>query len=123
MKKIVFCCLAVLCLTACNNSKKQTPPQENEIAMEQTFCQSCGMPLASAEQFGTEADGSQSTDYCAYCYKDGKFLQDCTMDEMIEHCAQFVEEFNKDSEKKVTREEAIAQMKEFFPHLKRWKKE
>ena len=25
-----------------------------------------------------------------YCYKDGQFLQDCTMDEMIEHCAQFV---------------------------------
>jgi hypothetical protein len=29
------------------------------------------------------------------------------MDEMIEHCAQFVEEFNKDSDKKVTQEEAV----------------
>ena len=42
------------------------------------------------------------------------------MDEMIEHCAQFVEEFNKDSEQKVTKEEAIAMMKQEFPKLKRW---
>ncbi|WP_349875433.1 zinc ribbon domain-containing protein, partial [Bacteroides cellulosilyticus] len=46
--------------------------------------------------------------------------RDCTMDEMIEHCAQFVEEFNKDSEQKVTKEEAIAMMKQEFPKLKRW---
>jgi hypothetical protein len=39
---------------------------------------------------------------------------------MIEHCAQFVEEFNKDSEQKVTKEEAIAMMKQEFPKLKRW---
>jgi hypothetical protein len=91
--------------------------------MEQKFCQSCGMPMMSVEQFGTNADDSQNTDYCVYCYKNGAFLQDVTMDEMVEHCAQFVEEFNKDSEHKVTREEAIAQMKEYFPHLKRWKKQ
>ena len=71
------------------------------------FCQSCGMPLTSDEVCGTNADGSLSADYCTYCYQQGKFAQDCTMDEMIEHCAQFVEEFNKDSEQKVTKEEAI----------------
>ena len=58
--------------------------------------------------------------HCTYCYQQGKFAQDCTMDEMIEHCAQFVEEFNKDSEQKVTKEEAIAMMKQEFPKLKRW---
>ena len=62
--------------------------------MEQKFCQSCGMPLTD-EILGTNADGSKNEDYCIYCYKDGKFLQDCTMDEMIEHCAQFVDEVNK----------------------------
>ncbi len=56
---------------------------------EQRFCQSCGMPLTE-EVLGTNADGSKNEDYCMYCYKDGKFLQDCTMEEMIEHCAQFV---------------------------------
>lgn len=80
--------------------------------MEMKFCQSCGMPLTSDEVCGTNADGSLSADYCTYCYQQGKFAQDCTMDEMIEHCAQFVEEFNKDSEQKVTKEEAIAMMKQ-----------
>jgi hypothetical protein len=90
--------------------------------MEQKFCQSCGMPLMVPEQFGTNVDGTQNPDYCTYCYKDGAFLQDITMDEMIEHCAQFVEEFNKDSEQKITREEVVAQMRAYFPLLKRWKK-
>ena len=90
--------------------------------MEATFCQSCGMPMTSVDQFGTEKDGSTSPDFCVYCYKEGAFTEDVTMDEMIDHCVQYLDEFNKDSEKKFTKEEAIAQMKEFFPHLKRWKK-
>ncbi len=77
------------------------------------------MPLSDVSDFGTNVDGSPNDEYCKYCYADGKFVQQCTMDEMIEHCAQFVGEFNKDSEHKVTREEAIGQMKMFFPHLKR----
>ena len=39
----------------------------------------------------------------------------CTMDEMITHCAQFVEEFNRESPQKLTREEAIGQMRCTFP--------
>ena len=69
------------------------------------FCQSCGMPLMCNEDCGTDANGSINFDYCKYCYADGKFLQDCTMDEMIEHCAQFVDEVNKHMLKPMTREE------------------
>ena len=47
------------------------------------------MPLTD-DVLGTNADGTKNEDYCMYCYKDGKFLQDCTMEEMIEHCAQFL---------------------------------
>ena len=90
--------------------------------MEQKFCQSCGMPLTD-EILGTNADGTKNGDYCIYCYKDGKFLQDCTMDEMIEHCAQFVDEVNKNLPRPMTKEEYIGQMKTYFPHLKRWRKE
>lgn len=61
----------------------------NKMNKEQKFCQSCGMPLTN-DVLGTNADGSKNEDYCMYCYMDGQFLQDCTMDEMIEHCAQFV---------------------------------
>ena len=55
--------------------------------MEAKLCQSCGMPLSSAEVLGTNADGSLNEEYCTYCYQHGDFAQDCTMDEMIEHCA------------------------------------
>ena len=43
------------------------------------------------------------------------------MEQMIEHCAQFVDEFNKDSEVVYTKEDAITNMKIYFPTLKRWK--
>ena len=89
--------------------------------MEQKFCQSCGMPLTD-DVLGTNADGSKNEDYCMYCYKDGKFLQECTMDEMMEHCAQFVGEVNKGLPQPITKEEYIGQMKMYFPHLKRWRK-
>ena len=62
--------------------------------MEQKFCQSCGMPL-NPEVLGTEKDGSKNEVYCTYCYADGHFTVECTMDEMINQCAQFVDEFNK----------------------------
>ena len=47
------------------------------------FCQGCGMPLTKDEDCGHNEDGSINFDYCKYCYADGKFLQDCTMDEMV----------------------------------------
>jgi len=88
--------------------------------MEQNFCQSCGMPLTE-EHYSTNKDGSVNVEYCAYCFKDGEFTSNVTMDEMIEHCVQYLDEFNKDSGKQLTKEEAVTQMSQFFPHLKRWK--
>ena len=87
--------------------------------MEQKICQSCGMPIDDST-YGKEADGSNNEEYCHYCYADGHFTIDCTMDEMIEHNLKFLNEFNKDSEVKFTLDEARASMKEFFPLLKRW---
>ena len=86
------------------------------------FCQSCGMPLTSVEDCGTNADGSTNFDYCQYCYQDGKFLQECTMDEMIEHCAQFVDEVNKMMPKPMTKDEYKQMMQGFLPMLKRWRR-
>ena len=88
--------------------------------MEQKFCQSCGMPLTN-ENLGTNADGSKNEDYCMYCYKDGKFTQDCTMEEMIESCSQFVDEVNKNMPQPITKDEYKGMMRQFFPMLKRWK--
>ena len=88
--------------------------------MEQKFCQSCGMPLTE-DILGTNADGSKNEDYCQYCYQHGEFLQQMTMDEMIEHCAQFVDEVNKHLPEPITREEYIGQLKTYFPRLNRWR--
>ena len=51
-----------------------------------TICQSCGMPLDFMELRGTEKDGRKSDDYCMYCYKDGHFTYECTMQQMIDLC-------------------------------------
>ena len=85
------------------------------------FCQSCGMPL-NDDVLGTNADGSKNEDYCMYCYKDGNFTNDCTMDEMIDFCAQFVDEVNKNMPKPMTKDEYKQMMHQYFPTLKRWKK-
>jgi len=79
------------------------------------------MPL-NDEVLGTNADESKNKDYCMYCYKDGKFTNNCTMDEMIEFCAQFVDEVNKKLPKPMTKDEYKQMMRQYFPTLKRWKK-
>ena len=68
------------------------------------------MPLTD-DVLGTNADGTKNEDYCMYCYKDGKFLQDCTMEEMIEHCAQFHHEgrIHRTDEDVLPATEALAQ--------------
>ena len=100
------------------------PAKEKHLLLGQLpqFCQSCGMPLTSDSDCGTNADGSINHDYCRYCYQEGKFLQDCTMDEMIEHCAQFIDEVNKQMPQPMTKEEYKQMMRGFFPMLKRWRK-
>ena len=89
----------------------------------QKTCQSCGMPMTDESVYGTNADGSMNSDYCIYCYKNGAFTQNFTMDEMIEHCAQFINEVNQGLPQPITKEEYIGQMKMYFPNLKRWRKE
>lgn len=90
--------------------------------MNRNICQSCGMPMDAVESLGTNADKSLNEDYCSYCYKDGAFNNDITMEEMIEINLNYIDEYNKDAEKKVTKEEAREQMKQYFPTLKRWYK-
>ena len=99
--------------------KKEKAFREGQLPQ---FCQSCGMPLTRIEDCGTNADGSTNFDYCKYCYKDGHFLQDMTMDQMIEHCAQFVDEVNKNMPKPMTKDEYKQMMYGFFPMLRRWRR-
>ena len=86
------------------------------------ICQSCGMPMRSQKDFGTNKDGSKNADYCVYCYQKGLFTNNYSMEETIEHNLNFLDEFNKDSKTSFTRESAKKEMLIFFPTLKRWKK-
>ena len=86
------------------------------------FCQSCGMPLTKNEDCGKNADGSTNYEYCQYCYKDGHFMQEMTMEELIEHCSQFVDEVNKLMPEPMTREDYKQMMRGYFPMMKRWRK-
>ena len=81
------------------------------------FCQSCAMPMENVDLYGTNADGSKNDDYCSYCFKDGLFTKDETMEEMIETCVPFVSKNNPWPDEDTARKA----MMELFPQLKRWK--
>ncbi|MCL2472578.1 MAG: zinc ribbon domain-containing protein [Treponema sp.] len=84
---------------------------------ELKYCQSCGLPFNEEHRkfISKEKDGSDS-EYCTFCYKDGKFLNpEATAEEMIgigvSHLANKIGE-------KAAREE----LGRFVPTLKRWRK-
>jgi len=83
---------------------------------EDRFCQSCAMPMGiTDEHYGTEADGGKNADYCNYCYKDGKFKRDVTMEQMLETCVGFMVDGS------ITEEQAREKLSGILPELKRWK--
>lgn len=88
--------------------------------MDQSFCQSCGMPLFSIENHGTNLDGSKVEDYCQYCFREGQFTSHCTMEEMIQLCSKYTKEWNKYTDRTYTKKEAVKEMRRQFPLLKRW---
>lgn len=87
--------------------------------MKDKYCQSCAMPMGDTdEMYGTNSDGTKNEDYCKYCYVEGKFTSDISMEEMIEFCVPHMVSANAG----MNEDEARNRMKVFFPTLKRWKK-
>ena len=79
-------------------------------------CQSCAMPLGKPEDFGTEAHGAPSNDYCAYCYKDGAFITpNMTVEQMRDFCVDKMVELHV-----MPREQASMHLRDALPRLKRW---
>ncbi|MDV0446936.1 hypothetical protein MsAg5_08040 [Methanosarcinaceae archaeon Ag5] len=84
--------------------------------MEEKYCQSCGMPMGETDElYGTEKNGGKSKDYCQYCYENGQFTADVSMQEMIDMCAPHME-----ANAGMSEEDARKMMQQFFPMLKRW---
>ncbi len=78
-------------------------------------CQSCGMPMVKPSEHGTERDGTECEKYCVYCYKNGSFTRDCTMEEMVETNIKYAPEIYSDPET------ARKQLMDYLPTLERWK--
>ena len=86
--------------------------------MEERFCQSCGMPLGADDSLcGADADGKTNTDYCKYCYENGKFTSDVDLEGMIEECVPHMVASG------MPEAQAREMMRQFLPHLKRWKRD
>ncbi len=80
------------------------------------FCQSCGMPMMKPEDFGTNASGSKSREYCNFCYQKGIFTDpDITMEEMIDKVTGFMVKIEK-----MPGAQAKGLANSFVPKLKRW---
>ena len=73
------------------------------------------MPMTE-ELYGSNKDGSKNEDYCIYCYENGEFTADISMEEMIDFCVPKTVE-NTDMDEKTVRK----MLNETFPQLKRWK--
>lgn len=69
------------------------------------FCQSCGMPLRSLEDFGTGPEGLMAEDYCRFCFQSGVFTEpELTVQGMVDRSPDF-------------------DRKRVIPELKRWRSE
>jgi len=77
-------------------------------------CQSCGMPL-NDDILAKNTDGSFNEQYCMWCWDGEGFAQDCTMEEMVEHCLPHMPLGRTDPEA------CRAYMRSLLPTLGRWK--
>ena len=78
------------------------------------YCQSCGMPLED-EFLGRGSDGALNEKFCKWCYDEGHFLSDCTMEEMQEQCVSIM------VQQGVEESAARQHMASILPQLERWK--
>ena len=82
----------------------------------QLVCQSCGMPLED-DIMGHDAQGLIDQRFCKWCYDNGAYLSECTMEEMAETCADIM------AQEGVPREAALAHMNQVLPTLDRWRRD
>jgi radical SAM superfamily enzyme len=69
--------------------------------------------------FGTEKNGTETREYCKFCYQDGEYLQpELTVEMMIQMSID-----NMTSDLKMDQEKAHELAIQYIPYLKRWKKE
>jgi transcriptional regulator with XRE-family HTH domain len=81
------------------------------------ICQCCTYPLNKIEELGTNSDGTLNTDYCIYCYKEGKWVDpNLTVQGVIDYTIPYMTSPSK------TEKQARDYLSILVPTLKRWKK-
>jgi|SRR5579872_1615356 len=87
---------------------------KKDIMEAYNFCQSCGMPMDPEDCRGTEQDGTKSTKYCKFCYRNGEFVDPgMTLEHMKIHARTKLEEMHLP-------ESVIQQAILTLPMLGRW---
>jgi len=75
------------------------------------------MPMEVPKQFGTEAGGAASKEYCCYCYQQGKFTAELSLKQMQDKLITLA------LERKFMPEAQARKLAEtVLPKLKRWRK-
>ena len=83
---------------------------------DKNICQSCGMPMHHLTDYGTNKNGTVNTEYCHFCYLDGKYTDHgITLEHKIEKNISMAEKMG------MPREEATILAHTTLPTLKRWK--
>ena len=93
------------------------------LDMPEHYCQSCGMMFTGPDQHGHEADGTETEDFCRWCYDQGAYTYETTMEEMIEENLRYLDEFNAENGSHYSEDEARAILGMHLATLKRWKKD
>lgn len=91
-------------------------PVTELLEMPEHYCQSCGMMFTAPDQHGHEADGTEVEDFCRWCYDNGAYTYETTMEDMIEDCAPRMAEAMG-----WTVDESASLLGAVLPTLKRWK--
>lgn len=84
--------------------------------MELNFYKSFTLPFAK-KLFGSKANSSLNKDYCIYCFKDGAFSANCSMDETLPSCAPFIDKVHVHLPKPMTRKEFKQMLRRDFPNF------
>lgn len=94
-----------------------------QSAIKKEYCQSCGMPLRFdvEEYLGTNADQTRSDEYCYYCLKDGEYIVEIPMGQMVDIWVKYTDKYNEYSATEYTPQELRALLNKRLPTLKRWK--
>ena len=90
-------------------------PLAHLLEMPEHYCESCGMILTPSD-CATDADGETNDHYCKWCYDQGEYTYETTMDAMIEDCAPRLAENTG-----MTLDEAVSLMGAVLPQLERWR--